>query len=79
MNRKHWNNQATKLLQGKTIKSVRYLTAEEADAELGWEECGITMILDDGTQIVVSSDDEGNAPGALFVNDDILPTIRGDQ
>lgn len=67
-------NAAKKLLQGRTITDVRYLSTEEAK-ELMWDKKCIVLHLDDGNLIYPSMDDEGNNGGALFTNDDNVPVI----
>lgn len=56
-------------LIGRTIVQVRALTKEEM-AEADWHSWGPVpvIILDDGTEIVASQDEEGNGPGALFIS-----------
>jgi len=76
---KYWNEQAKKLLEGKKIVEARYLTPEEADKTFGWYQRGIVIFFDDGTDMVVSQDDEGNGPGSLFVGDKTLPVISMNQ
>ena len=57
-------------IEGRKIVSVRPLTKEEYGLE-EWYETAICLVLDDGTIIYPSSDEEGNNPGALFgVKDD---------
>lgn len=73
--RKSWNKTAKDLLEGRTIKSVRYLTEREAETNLGWTNSTVLITLDNGVQIVPSADDEGNNGGALFVDGDVLPVI----
>ena len=70
-------------LLGKTIVAIRYLTQEEADG-LGWYEKSLVLVLNDGSYIFPSQDDEGNGAGALFgaTADDghlTFPTVRGGQ
>lgn len=48
-------------LIGRTITDVGYLV-DQGDV---WP----CLVLDDGTQIVASRDDEGNGPGSLFGKD----------
>ena len=62
---KHWNDFAKKHLLGKTIKSVRYMTNEEAD-NMGWMSRPLAIFFTDGSFIFPSMDDEGNDGGALF-------------
>lgn len=53
---------------GKTVKSIRTMTAEEKERE-GWEDefrSSIVLEFDDGSTIYASRDEEGNGPGALF-------------
>ena len=66
---------AEKLLLGRRIKEVRYMTAEEA-GELYWTKRPLVIILDNGSYLFPSADEEGNNGGALFVNQsDIVPSI----
>jgi uncharacterized protein Smg (DUF494 family) len=75
---KKWESEAKRLLEGRTIKGVRYLTIEEQD-EMYWHRRGLVLFLDNGDQVIVSQDDEGNGPGALHVNGEdtsqILPVL----
>ena len=52
---------------GRTIVEVREMTEEEKEEFDWWGHCPV-IVLDDGQQIVVSQDGEGNGPGALFVD-----------
>jgi hypothetical protein len=54
------------------ITEIRKLTKEELE-EQGWEDCAeahiasaAVLVLEDGTKIFPSQDDEGNGPGTLF-------------
>jgi hypothetical protein len=69
-----WTKDIAALLVGKKITKVRYMTEAERD-EIGW--CGrpIVILLDDGTALYPSRDDEGNDAGAIFTNNDSLSTI----
>jgi hypothetical protein len=60
-----WNEKARALMAGRTIKSVRYMEAEEASS-FGWHQRGLVLVLDNGTTLIVQADDEGNAPGAVW-------------
>jgi putative sterol carrier protein len=60
-----WEEKAQKALVGKTIKKVRYLTAEEVES-LGWSASAVVLELSDGTMLFPSRDDEGNDGGAMF-------------
>lgn len=73
-----WNAVAKSALEGKKIVEVEYMTPESAQA-MGWYERGVMFWLDDGTHIIVSQDDEGNGPGALFTSiegAETLPVLR---
>jgi hypothetical protein len=59
----------TKRLQplvGRKIRGVRYLTDGET-ADLGWQQSAVVIELDDATLLFPQADDEGNGPGALFL------------
>lgn len=60
-----WTSFAETLLVGRTITTVRYLTADEARG-LGWYERPLVLELDDGTLLFPSRDAEGNDGGSLF-------------
>ena len=60
-----WGAEAAKILEGRTIVRARYMTKKEVE-ELGFRRAGILLMLDDGTFIFPSMDDEGNDSGALF-------------
>jgi len=60
-----WTSYARTRLVGKKIKSVRYLTDNEAEG-LGWYSKPLVIELNDGSLILPSRDDEGNDGGALF-------------
>jgi len=65
---------ANKLLKGKRIVSVRYMTNKEKESYY-WGSRGIIFMLEDKTLIIVSMDDEGNGPGALLTNNADIPII----
>jgi len=69
-----WGGQATKALVGKKIVAARYLNDDEVES-LGWFKSAIVLMLDDGTYIYPSRDDEGNGAGALFTSRNDLPVI----
>ena len=79
---KMWNKTANKLLLGKKIIKVEYMSSEEADKGM-WYSRPVRIILDDGTNILPMSDDEGNDGGALWLGnkdrEDILPVLRGED
>jgi len=59
------------ILEGKTIKGMRYLTDDELANE-GWDQGSqvSAIMLNDGLLIYPSRDYEGNGPGALFSQQD---------
>ena len=50
---------------GRKIVEVRKMTKKEIERE-GWDSGTVAIVLDDGTAIYPSQDDEGNGSGALF-------------
>jgi len=79
---KWWNETANKLLLGKRIIKVEYMGSKEAEDTM-WHNRPVRIILDDGTNILPMSDDEGNDGGALWLGnknkEDVLPVLRGDD
>lgn len=75
---KNWTKKANDLLKGLAVKSVRYLTNEEAEG-LGWYNRSIILEMHNGTLLFCSADDEGNDAGALFyqtkTDDGVLPVF----
>ena len=72
-----WGVKAMLLLVGRKIERVRYLTEKEREG-LGWSKRSLVLILDDGTHIWPSADDEGNNAGAFFTTNSelqVIPTI----
>jgi len=70
-----WTKKAKEILEGRTIKEVRYLNDEEMEM-MGWTKRPICFFLDNGETCVVSMDDEGNNGGALFYGTNgVLPVI----
>ena len=59
---KYWNEVARKALVGRKIVKASY------EDTFGDGNLGIIFELDDGTLVTVSRDDEGNGPGALFID-----------
>ena len=59
-----WNDRMAKVLVGKKIMSVRYMTSKEAN-EFRWYKRPLIIELSDGTQIIPLQDDEGKDGGSL--------------
>lgn len=53
-------------LKGRTIVGVRYMDEKDM-ANCGWDRSAVILVLDDGTIMWPSADDEGNGPGALYI------------
>ena len=75
----YWVNQSERVLLGRVIKSIRYLTDEEMEL-MGWYKRPICFELDNGTLCIPSMDDEGNDGGSLFYQQEgeelsVLPVI----
>jgi hypothetical protein len=64
----YWCQIAAKALVGRKIEGVRWMSRAEA-ANVGWSRRAVVLILDDGSLLYPSSDDEGNDAGALFGQD----------
>jgi hypothetical protein len=73
-NEKYWTDEANALLKDRRILGVRYLTATETEG-LAWHARGLVIFLDNGAQLVISADDEGNGPGAIFTNNEKTPVL----
>ena len=56
--------EARRLLLGRRIVEVRYLTDEEC-RHLMWSFAGVVLVLDDGATVYPAKDGEGNEAGAL--------------
>jgi hypothetical protein len=73
-----WSKDATKAFKGKTVRRITWITEEEVK-ELGWSGRAPIIEFTDGSHVLASSDDEGNAPGALWTSEkgalSILPVI----
>ena len=74
MSELQWIKKISKLLVGKKIMQVQYMSKRDAENQ-GWYKRPIQIKLEDGTWLTPSMDDEGNDGGALFTNDDELPKI----
>ena len=75
MNDKKWKDKANKLLLGKKIVKVEWMSKKEAD-DIGWGSRPVCVMLEDKTWIFPMSDDEGNNGGALAVGpDETLPVF----
>jgi hypothetical protein len=56
----------SKYLIGRKICGIRYLERAEIET-MGWYKSPMVLILDDDTQIILQSDDEGNDGGAAWI------------
>lgn len=73
-NEARWTKDVAKLLVGRKIVSVRYMTAAEAD-QCDFHSRPIVIELDNGIALYPMADDEGNDGGALATTAETLPTI----
>jgi hypothetical protein len=69
MKEAEWTEEIAKLIVGKTITQVEYMSEELAD-EWGWYKRPLMIRLSDGHQLIISQDDEGNDGGAVFTTYD---------
>jgi hypothetical protein len=69
-----WEGKANRILVGRRIVSVEWLSEEET-RQLGWSQRPIIIQLDDGTIIYPMADDEGNGAGALGTTNPIAQTL----
>lgn len=65
MNDKQHSEKFKKLLVGRKVVDVRYMTEDEA-TNMMWNSRPLCLFLDDGSVIIPQSDDEGNDGGAMF-------------
>ena len=54
-------------LVGRVITSVRMMSSKEALEVYGWDYQPVVITLDNGTELIPQSDDEGNNAGALCI------------
>jgi hypothetical protein len=74
----YWNKLAQKLLLGRKITQVRYMTDKEVKDHY-WTYSPVCIQLDNEVWMYPSMDDEGNEAGALFTTDNktvCLPVMR---
>ena len=69
-----WQKRIEKHLLGKSIIKIEYCSEELAD-EQGWHCQPIQILLDNGTWLTPTSDDEGNNGGAIHTNIKELPIV----
>lgn len=73
-----WQNHCRKLLVGKTIRQVRYLTEKEME-DCMWYKNPLLIEFTDGTAILSQSDDEGNDGGAYYYfgkkKQEVIPVV----
>lgn len=61
---------ANKLLVGKKIKQIRYASQEELE-DMMWDGDLVIFEMEDGTLFYPSSDEEGNGPGTIFLQEGV--------
>lgn len=67
MRDKRWEQDAKSTLEGRTIRSARYMTRQEAD-EMGWAHRPLVLFLDNGALFCPAQDEEGNDAGVFFIS-----------
>lgn len=72
--KKKWSAAISKVLVGKTIKEIRYLTDQEQE-QFDWLDSSVVIVFTDGSWIIPMSDDEGNNAGAMMTSDPKMETI----
>ena len=64
--RQQWKNRLSPEILGQRIVRVRYMTKTEAE-DWGWYCCPLMMMLENGTWLIPSKDDENNDGGDLYI------------
>tara|TARA_R110002020_G_scaffold134399_1_gene299951 strand:+ start:375 stop:671 length:297 start_codon:yes stop_codon:yes gene_type:complete len=78
---KYWHHKANKLLLGRKIVKVEYMTPEETE-ECYWHNSPVLFKLDNGVWVTPQSDDEGNDGGVISTyntktkKSETLPVMR---
>jgi len=71
---KAWQKKINKYLVGRTIVKIEYCV-QQLSEDQGWHNRPIQILLDNGTWLTPTSDDEGNNGGAIHTNIKELPII----
>jgi hypothetical protein len=74
---KYWNNRISKILVGRTITKVEYMSQTDAE-EQDWCNRPIQIQLDNKIWLTPTSDDEGNEGGSIrtnLKNNSIIPVL----
>ena len=61
----YWTDTAKENLLNRKIVALRYMSEKESEEQYGWYSRTIILTLDDGCQLTVQSDDEGNNAGVF--------------
>ena len=69
-----WKTKIEKYLKGRTIVKIEYCSEKESELQ-GWHNQPIQILLDNGTWLTPTSDDEGNNGGAIHTNIKEFPII----
>ena len=70
----NWIKKISNQLVGRQIVKIEYCSEKESE-EQGWHNQPIQILLDNGTWLTPTSDDEGNNGGAIHTNIKELPII----
>jgi hypothetical protein len=68
-----WHKKAFALLQGQKIETILWKKWDEDSTT------GLVLILDSGTALFISEDDEGNGPGAIHWSTGRANTLKVDM
>ena len=74
MEKINWIKKINKYLVGRQIVKIEYCPKKEMEHQ-GWHNRPIQILLDNGTWLTPTSDDEGNNGGAIHTNIKELPII----
>jgi hypothetical protein len=74
MEKINWIKKINKYLVGRQIVKIEYCSKKEMEHQC-WHNRPIQILLDNGTWLTPTSDDEGNNGGAIHTNIKELPII----
>ena len=72
---RNWEKDIEKVVLGKKIVKVQYMTEQDAQDNFAWYKRPIILTLEDGTELIPMADDEGNEGGSIYTTYKDLQTI----
>lgn len=72
---RNWEKDIEKVVLGKKIVKVQYMTEQDAQDNFAWYKRPIILTLEDGTELIPMADDEGNDGGSIYTTNKDLQTI----